>query len=333
MSKNKRFVLSDGGSINSNGYKVDINGLDLTRFKSNPVMLYEHNSKNVIGRWTDIKKEDHKLTAIPEFDMEDTEVLSIVGKVERGFLNGASVGIILKEAKEIDGVPVVTKSELFEASIVSVPADACAVRLYNENLETLTVDKLTLSIKQQKQVKDDFKDFYGQICIGLGLDKETEIESVLSAIKKFKTESEIEEAFNMGALSVSEYNYYNRQLKRGDTSVLSIIAEKLQEHQHITTDGMTKLYNDNSEKIITHLGLECWAEIKHLVKHGFPFARIKTLVDNIPERVKLSEMVKRGDSAHSVHDLDWYRKNNPNELQKNPELYQCLLKEYKRNNK
>ena len=39
MSKDKRFVLSDTSSINSKGYRVDINGLDLTRFESNPVML------------------------------------------------------------------------------------------------------------------------------------------------------------------------------------------------------------------------------------------------------------------------------------------------------
>jgi HK97 family phage prohead protease len=168
MSRNKRFVLSDGDAVNSNGYRIDISGVDLTRFNFNPVMLYEHDPKNVVGRWTDIRKEDHGLTAIPEFDTEDTEVLVIAGKVERGFLNGASVGIIVKEAQEIDGVPVVTKSELFEASIVSVPADARAVRLYNENLESLTVDKLKLGIKRQKRDKSDFEGFYGQICAGLG---------------------------------------------------------------------------------------------------------------------------------------------------------------------
>jgi HK97 family phage prohead protease len=177
MKQGKRFVLSDGNTINSNGYRIDINGLDLNRLKSNPVMLYEHDSKNVIGRWTDIRKENQRLTAVPEFDTEDTEVLSIAGKVERGFFNGASAGIIQKELQEIDGVPVVTKSELFEVSIVSVPADACAIRLYNGNLECLTIDNLKLSIKQQKQVGRDFEGFYGQICIALGLVRRQELKA------------------------------------------------------------------------------------------------------------------------------------------------------------
>lgn len=41
--ENKRFVLSDGSTINSKGFRIDINGLDISRFATNPIMLYEHN--------------------------------------------------------------------------------------------------------------------------------------------------------------------------------------------------------------------------------------------------------------------------------------------------
>jgi hypothetical protein len=328
MRKNRVFVLSDGNTINSKGFRIDISGLDLTRFKLNPVMLYEHNPENVIGRWTDIKNEDLKLTAIPEFDMEDTGVLGIAGKVERGFLKGASVSIIPKEAQEIDGVPVITKSELVEASIVSVPSDACAVRLYNENLETLTVDKLMLNIKQQKQVKGDFRDFYGQICMGLGLDKETKIESVLSAIKKLakqKGETEIEEAENLEIITIAEGKLYMKMLKNGQTEVLQIVAEKKAEFESRQKNNLIDLYNQNYDKIVSNLTVSGWNEVRKL---GYESA--KKIVDCLAERIFLSKMIKDG---NEVYGLDWYRKNNPNELKKNPELYQSLLNEYKRNEK
>jgi HK97 family phage prohead protease len=326
MKQGKRFVLSDGNSINSNGYRIDVNGLDLNRFKSNPVMLYEHDSKRVIGRWADIKREDQKLTAIPEFDTEDTEVLSIAGKVERGFLNGVSVGIIVKEVREIDGIPAVTKSELFEASIVSVPADACAVRLYNENMESLTADRLKLSITRQKRVENDFKDFYGRICVGLELDKESRIESVLSAIKKVmqsKGESEIEQAGKLNIITVAEEKLYLKLLRNGQTDVLNIVAEKRAEFEDQQKNKLVELYNQNSDKILSHLTGIGWNEVK---KSGYESA--KKIVDCFPERIFLSKMIKDGNKAHN---LDWYRKNNPKALRDNPELYQSLLRAYKNN--
>ena len=324
--KSKRFVLSDGSFINSKGYRIDINGLDLTRFKSNPVMLYEHNPENVIGRWTDIKKENQRLTAIPEFDMEDTGTLSIAGKVERGFLNGASIGAIVKEAQEINGVLVVTKSELFEASIVSIPADACAVRLYNENLESLTVDALKPSIKQHSSGKSDFESSYGQICIGLGLDKDTQIKSVLSAIKKLvrlKGEYEIEQAGELDIITVGEEKLYLKMLRNGQTEVLNIIAEKRTEFEEQQKNKLIELYNQNSDKIISNLTIFGWNEVKKLGNES-----AKKIADCLPERIFLSKMIKNG---NEVKDLDWYRKNNPKALRDNPALYQSLLKAYKNN--
>jgi len=328
MNKDKRFVLSDGNSVNSNGYRVDINGLDLTRFKSNPIMLYEHNPQRVIGRWKDIQKGDQKLTAAPDFDTEDVEVLSIAGKVERGFINGASIGIIVFKIQNIDGVDVVTKSELFEASIVAVPADAGAVRLYNDQLECLTIEKLKLSINKQKQKEMDYKECYKQVCDALGLDPDTDIKTVVETIGKLSQAnggSEIKEALSLDILTVSESKHYEKMLKGGALDVLQIIAEKKQDYLKKQERGLIDLYNANSDKIITYLTLDGWKDVKRL---GFDAA--KKIVDNLPERIFLSKMV--ADKGKGAKNLDWYRKNNPQALQDNPELYQSLLKDYKSNN-
>jgi len=299
MSKEKRFVLSDGTSVNSKGYRIDINGLDLTRFKSNPVMLYEHNPAKVIGRWKDIRKEGNRLTAIPEFDTEDTEILSIAGKVERGFINGASIGIVVFNIQAIDGVDVVTKSELFEASIVAVPADAGAVRLYNEQLECLSIDKLKLSINQQKQNKMDYQECYKQVCSALGLNPDTDIKTVTDAINKLsKTngESNIEEALNLNILTVSEHHLYTKMLRGGQLDVLQIIEEKKQDFLKKQDNEILELYKKNSDKILTYLSAEGWNEVKKI-----GYESVKKIVDALPERLYLAKMVKNGDE---VHDLD-----------------------------
>ena len=67
-----KVVLCDSNTINSYGFRTDVDGIDLTRFKKNPVMLYNHNPLQVIGRWEHITADGGKLTAEPVFDMDDT---------------------------------------------------------------------------------------------------------------------------------------------------------------------------------------------------------------------------------------------------------------------
>src|SRR5690625_2612189 len=90
-----KFVLNDETKVNQYGFKVLNAGLDLERFKKNPVILDYHHPNNfgVIGRWEDIQIEGHLLTAKPVFDEEDEYSRRIAGKVKRGFLRGASLGL------------------------------------------------------------------------------------------------------------------------------------------------------------------------------------------------------------------------------------------------
>ena len=136
----KRIVLSDAKSINTKGYRIDLNGMDLTRFAKNPVMLFQHDMDKVIGRWENYSITDNKLEADPVFDDGDELGANVSRKFENDFLRAASIGIIIKDMQYIDDVWVVTASELLEASIVSIPADAGAVVLYNENREVLSTE-------------------------------------------------------------------------------------------------------------------------------------------------------------------------------------------------
>ena len=149
MKKKYTFILCDGSRVNSYGFRTDLAGMDMERFKANPVMLYFHDSFEVIGRWENLRIEDGKLLADAVFDTEDEIGKKIAGKVERGFLKGCSMGLRVVEMKDIDGLLTACRSELMEASVCSIPSDAGAVRLYDQNHKELTFDEVRLQFNNQ----------------------------------------------------------------------------------------------------------------------------------------------------------------------------------------
>lgn len=147
----KRIVLSDGNKVNSKGYRIDLSGMNTERFTDNPVMLYQHNQDKVIGRWENWTFTENKLQADPVFDDGDELGAEVKRKYEGDFLRAASIGLIVLDMQLINDVWTVTKSELLEASIVSIPADAGAVVLYNENKEVLSFEQLQLNFNNNHQ--------------------------------------------------------------------------------------------------------------------------------------------------------------------------------------
>jgi hypothetical protein len=146
FTKKKRFVLSDQ-SENSYGFVVSTKGIDTARFESNPVMLDGHINQNesVLGAWDDvIVDKNDRLTALPVFDTDDDRVKKIAAKVESGFIRGASIGISFNPAdmKKVGQQLVLTKCELLEASIVAVPSNKNALRLYNPEGKLLGDDEV-----------------------------------------------------------------------------------------------------------------------------------------------------------------------------------------------
>lgn len=150
------FVLAKGLHQNSHGFAIDLDGIDLERFKKNPVMLWGHDRDKVIGRWTNLRIENGSLLADADFDTDDTVGKEVARKVGKGYLKGCSVGIYIKEMMEKDGITIAAKSELLEASVVSVPSDSDAVMLYDANNKPTTLEAVKLSINQiNKTMKEN----------------------------------------------------------------------------------------------------------------------------------------------------------------------------------
>ena len=146
------WTLNDETKVNSYGFRLLNSGLDLERFQKNPMLLAMHRDWDlnaVIGRWKNIRIEGSLLLAEDEFDMDDEEAKKIAGKVERGFLKGCSLGFLFLQeffVKALDGVFELTKSEPYEASVVVIPANGNAVRLYSAPGVLMSDDEIKLQL-------------------------------------------------------------------------------------------------------------------------------------------------------------------------------------------
>ena len=147
------FVLNDETKKNSHGFYLMNAGGRFDRFRENPSMFYNHNAEQLIGKWMNLRAAGSLLLAEPEFDAEDPEAVKIKGKVERGYLKGASIALRpinaeyrLNSSTQEQEV-YVTEWEMMEASICAVPSNPGALRLYDENNHLLENDKIPLHIE------------------------------------------------------------------------------------------------------------------------------------------------------------------------------------------
>lgn len=147
------FVFNDEAQENSHGFVLLNGGGRFERFRSNPVMLLQHDPGKLIGAWKDLRIEGGRLIASPIYDDEDPEALACKRKVEKNFLKGCSPGIIIN-AIEVRTSPegkellTVTDWTLCEGSIVSIPSNAGALKLYNQQGEAIPDNEVKLSINE-----------------------------------------------------------------------------------------------------------------------------------------------------------------------------------------
>lgn len=147
----KEFILSDSTRINSKGFRVDLAGGRYDRFDANPVMLYDHDTRHLIGRWENRRIENGVMKAEPVFNLKNVFASEKAQEVRDGFLRGASIGLIPYQMDKIGDEYVLTDWELLEASVTPIPSDAGAVRLYNEKREVITFEQLKLSFSNNNK--------------------------------------------------------------------------------------------------------------------------------------------------------------------------------------
>jgi len=135
--------------LDRQGEIVEPDGISLTHYLANPVVLYGHNYGGIesipVGRAVsmEIYHEGDKKSLKADWEWQADDVTPLISAVkkswERGFLNTVSIGFMAAEYED----NVIAKSELLEFSICPIPANPQALRLNgftDEEVKALAVE-------------------------------------------------------------------------------------------------------------------------------------------------------------------------------------------------
>lgn len=151
--------------IDREGEVVLPDGLDLTSYQTNPVVLWNHDGAAPIGKAQWIKRAGNGIKAKTVYaSRPDTHVGewlpdTIFSLVQQGVLKGRSIGFLPLEMvspsqEHIKANPtwekanaIITKSMLFEYSVVSIPCNGAALlEAVSKGMKTDTLRSLGLSV-------------------------------------------------------------------------------------------------------------------------------------------------------------------------------------------
>lgn len=145
-NKMKEIAISTS-SLNNRGFRVLSAGLDISQYLKNPILLWMHNRPwqgrkdeiLPIGIAENLRIDGDKIIITPRFDEKDEFAVQIKNKYESGIIRMASIGINVIETS-VDPAHLlpgqtratVTKSKLFEISLVDIGENDDAIQLYHE---------------------------------------------------------------------------------------------------------------------------------------------------------------------------------------------------------
>lgn len=307
MSKTKRVRISNE-SLNSYGTRVLTAGMNVDQYNRNPVLLYMHQRGQVIGCVKDLRVEGDEVTGELMFD-EATE-LSIRCKKqwEFGSLKMVSVGIDIQELSEdpkflVQGQtsPTITKSKLFEVSLVDIGAndDAIVLQKDGKRIELgkdggAVLPLLHNSNNNQKTKTMDQE----KLALELGLPKDADEATINATLAKLKADGAEAETLRQERDTL--------RAARIETLVNAAIAEK-------------KIGEDKKQHFLD-LGKKIGAE------------ELKQTFDAMSPQVRLSAIVgshggTSGGSAEFKKLSDVPTDQLAELKEKNPALYKKLYKE------
>lgn len=127
----------------------DMQGIDLTRYLAHPVVLWDHDMSQPIGRASNLTVTPEKITAKVTFPDEgiSPKADEIRKMVKSGMISGVSGGILPVQSRPLDPKNPrsgnrITKSILLEFSICAVPADASSGVTARSNGGTTVADPI-----------------------------------------------------------------------------------------------------------------------------------------------------------------------------------------------
>lgn len=225
------FVICDN-TVNRYKWRLLVEGIDLEGFLKNPVCCVQHNTWMIpVGKWKNLRVESEELKGTVEFDRHDPEAVKLYWKYKDGYMSAVSLNIIPIEESEDTALllpgqvyKTVTKSEMLEISLVTIPGQRNAVKLstpegkeYQLHLVTTNQNKKSMTEEEkQKQEQENVK-----------LRKQLSVELVARHIGR-------------GVISESEKFYYERQAELDYDGTKAFLDAKKSENK---TTGNQELAN------------------------------------------------------------------------------------------
>ena len=298
----KRVRISND-SLNSYGTRVLTSGMDVEQYKRNPVLLYMHERGSVIGYIKDIQIENNEVTGEPVFD-EVTELSKRCKRqFEFGSLKMVSAGLDIVELSEeseylVAGQtrPTITKSKLYEVSIVDIGANDDSLVLKKDGKQ-ITLDRdgecalplLNTNPKKQNEMNQK------ELALQLGLPE---------------TATEAEIAAKLGELRAAQEENATLRKERDDLALSGITAlvEKAIGEKRISAEKKEEFVN---------LGKEIGPE------------KLSSIFSAMSPQVKLSTVLGHQGSGKAV-DTGNYTKLSEVPADKLLELRKEQPEEYKR---
>lgn len=318
-----RFIVNTE-NVNSYGYRILTEGIDIAQYERNPVVLfmhdrgeYKHNGATgdeVIGK-ARLVKENNMLLAYITFDSKNEFASKIEGKVDGGFINMCSmyaepIETTLDPKLALPGqqYETVTKCKLIEISIVDIGGNDDALRLSAGN------SKHKLKFLNQNTMSE-----LKVIALALGKSADSTESAVLSAVNELKLSLETEKG------NTAEWKNKYIQLQKKEATALVDKAVKLGLFPEDLKEGQVSLFEsdfDNQHAKLSKLIENKEAEMQ---KDGR-----KETVEGV---IQLSNKNKNDNSENSEKEsFDYLQKHDPAKLalirENEPEKYKKLSLDY-----
>ena len=285
----KRRVRITNDRLNSYGSRVLTSGLDVKQYERNPVLLYMHERGKVIGYVKDLEKTDSEVTGELVFDEASELSIRCKKQWDFGSLKMVSAGLDIVELSDdplllLEGQtsPTVTKSKLYEVSLVDIGANDDAIVLKKDGKQiTLGKDSacpLPLLAKkkepliQQNEEEMEMKSIAKQ----LGLAETASAEEISAKIETMKSET--------SELSKMKESRDSLELEM----VTGMVSKSVE-------DGKV---NASKKDVLLNLGKEIGHE------------RLQEVMDAVcaPKHASLKDMVNSTSGAHVEDGWSKYKK-------------------------
>ncbi len=310
-------IILSTEKINDQVMIVITDGIDLTEYSENSILLYMHKRGEVIGKVVNLAVEvsettgDKILVGYVEF------ANTALGREKQSLFNSGmlthfSIGFELVEFYKTNGMTIVLRCKLKEVSLVDIPAntDCKKVTLANGDFITLSYNPQIENLSHSLLLGTDMK----KIFIALGLPETATEEQALQALDSF-----LQAKTQVATLQtqLKDFDTLKAQLAEKDKELKNSKAEQLVELA-LTNQKITALEKDNFVK---------------LAKADYDTT--KALLDARPVYQSISSQLAalNGGGANATTGKTWddYHKNNPKELEKlkkdNPNEYKRLFDE------